>query len=180
MRKLFKNHHIYTFSVGILALFLVFSQPPLKTDHLVLKSRDSSEKQLKPKTTVEPVARVEAVTPIVPARPKAIGTVIEKQTTRSVSALPSASPRDVSGEITGSLSGLTVPKTQGVAGTLMQVDADNLRMRDGPSSSAGTIATFGRGTEFEQMTVYGKWVQVRSVENGTTGWMFADYLAPVQ
>ena len=177
MRKVFYNHHIYTFVVGIVAFVWVFSQPPLKTDHLALKTRSKAEQSLKPKAVVEPVT---PVTPVATAKSKAIGTVIEKRVVKLMSALPSAAPTAAGGEITGSLGGLTVPKTHGFAGSLMRVDADNLRMRAGPSSSAGTIATFARGTKFEQMTVYGRWVQVRSVESGTTGWMYADYLAPVQ
>lgn len=177
MRKIFINHHIYTFAAGVLVFYFVFSGPPLDTDHIVAQARIEAEQAAKAKK----VAKAKPI-PVVqspPAKPKATGTVIAKQPVSPVAALPASGA--VSNQlVTASDTGLRVPVTQSAGGTYLRVDADNLRMRSGPSSSADTLASYPRGTRLEQVRVYGKWMQVRTIDGGTTGWMFADYLAPAQ
>ncbi len=66
------------------------------------------------------------------------------------------------------------------AGRLLRVDADNLRMRSGPSSSTEPLGTYQRGTVVEELEAQGQWRLVRNIETGTIGWMFAEYLASAE
>lgn len=59
---------------------------------------------------------------------------------------------------------------------LYEVVATSLKMRSGPSSSTQLINTYTHGSTFEKIGQQGSWLQVRSTEDGTSGWMFSDYL----
>lgn len=59
---------------------------------------------------------------------------------------------------------------------LYEVVATSLKMRSGPSSSTQLINTYARGSTFEKIGQQGSWIQVRSTEDGTSGWMFSNYL----
>ena len=62
------------------------------------------------------------------------------------------------------------------AADLLEVIATNLKMRSGPSSTTDMVSIYERGSTLEKIGQDGKWLQVRSTRDGTTGWMFADYL----
>jgi uncharacterized protein YgiM (DUF1202 family) len=70
----------------------------------------------------------------------------------------------------------TPDQTLSPAQDLYEVAATNLKMRSGPSSSTQLINTYARGSTFEKISQQGSWFQVRSTEDGTSGWMFSDYL----
>lgn len=59
---------------------------------------------------------------------------------------------------------------------LYEVVATSLKMRSGPSSSTQLINTYARGSTFEKIGQQGSWIEVRSTEDGASGWMFSDYL----
>jgi hypothetical protein len=62
---------------------------------------------------------------------------------------------------------------------LLEVTATSLKMRSAPSSSSDLIDVYARGSRFEKLGEDGKWIQVRSADDGTAGWMFADFLQAV-
>lgn len=59
---------------------------------------------------------------------------------------------------------------------LLKVAATKLKMRAKPSSQSNTMRIYPNGSAFEQIGQNGKWLQVRHIENGTSGWMHGDYL----
>lgn len=59
---------------------------------------------------------------------------------------------------------------------IYEVVATNLKMRSGPSSSTQLINTYSRGATFEKIGQQGGWLQVRSIDDGISGWMYSDYL----
>lgn len=60
--------------------------------------------------------------------------------------------------------------------SLYEVVANNLKMRSGPSSASQLVNVYSRGATFEKIGQQGNWLQVRSTENGVSGWMFSNYL----
>ncbi|MDH3741074.1 MAG: SH3 domain-containing protein [Hyphomicrobiales bacterium] len=61
-------------------------------------------------------------------------------------------------------------------GDLYQVIPANLKLRAGPSSTTQLLNVYSRGATFEKIGQQGGWLQVRSTEDGASGWMFSDYL----
>ncbi len=59
---------------------------------------------------------------------------------------------------------------------LLQVTASSLKMRTGPSAQTQLVNAYARGATFEKIDQQGQWLQVRSTEDGTSGWMFAEFL----
>lgn len=59
---------------------------------------------------------------------------------------------------------------------LFQVVPANLKLRAGPSSTTRLISVYSRGATFEKVGQQGSWLQVRSTEDGASGWMFSGYL----
>ncbi len=166
MRKIFTNHHVYTFGIGLLAFVWVFSQQPYEFPATPQTAGTKGKTNLAARQPVQPVKPVE---------PVSIGTIITKQGLEAQPIAPSLSGE--AGEITASISRLPSPGVSGGNGTFLRVVADKLRMRSAPSSSSQTLATYPLGTEVEQLTRSGKWLEVRNLSDGTTGWMHADYLA---
>jgi hypothetical protein len=63
--------------------------------------------------------------------------------------------------------------------TLVRVTGSRVNMRAGPSVADGVVDSLPRGTLAEPVgEPRNGWQQIRDVETGMTGWMFARYLAP--
>ena len=63
--------------------------------------------------------------------------------------------------------------------SLLEVTATSLNMRSQPTSQSPLINAYSRGARFEQISQNGNWLQVRSTEDGASGWMFGSYLRAV-
>lgn len=81
---------------------------------------------------------------------------------------PSAGASDT---VTAPLGFLSTSGTETV-----EVSADRLRMRTGPSSSAGVVATLGRGTAGRVLRQEGSWALVRLADS-REGWLHRRYLS---
>lgn len=65
------------------------------------------------------------------------------------------------------------------ASDVLQVTATSLKLRSEPTSSSDMIDVYARGAKFEKIGQEGRWLQVRSTDDGTTGWMYGEYLSDV-
>lgn len=62
---------------------------------------------------------------------------------------------------------------------LLRVTANSLNMRAEPNARSPRVASYPRGSVVEPVTKQGNWVLVRTVDDATTGWMYAEYLDQV-
>jgi hypothetical protein len=162
MRNAFRNHYIYTCAVGLLAFAWIFTRPPL----------DLSQPVPQPTATA---AKADPTGQGVGKRGDQV-TVVQPVTATSIINKTAPAPVEADDTIsTAAIGQLAAP-----AARLLRVDADNLRMRSGPSSSTEPLGTYQRGTVLEELESQGQWSLVRNVETGTIGWMFADYLASAE
>ncbi len=59
---------------------------------------------------------------------------------------------------------------------LMVVTAKNLNMRSRPDARSALVGSYPRGALVEPVETSGNWVRVRTVDDDSTGWMYAAYL----
>ena len=66
----------------------------------------------------------------------------------------------------------------GALAKYVTVSATKLKLRLQPTSESKAMGIYPNGTSFEQIGQQGKWIQVRHVQDGTSGWMHGDYMKP--
>ena len=133
-------------TVSLLVFGWIFIQPPVEDQ---LRSPKSAEK---PDVGVKVAAKADHVPTVTGSTTKAVDIKIE-----SVALQTPGQALDSSA-------------------VLLEVTATSLKMRSGPSSQADMIDVYARGAVLEKIGEQGKWLQVRSTDDGTAGWMFAEYL----
>jgi hypothetical protein len=62
---------------------------------------------------------------------------------------------------------------------LLMVTATRLNMRAEPNANSALVGSYARGALVEELTTSGNWVLVRTVEDESTGWMYAGFLGNV-
>jgi uncharacterized protein YgiM (DUF1202 family) len=61
---------------------------------------------------------------------------------------------------------------------LLVVTATSLNMRSEPNAGSALVGSYPRGARVERIETSGNWVLVRTIDDDTTGWMYASYLGP--
>ena len=59
---------------------------------------------------------------------------------------------------------------------LLMVTARSLNMRSEPNAGSELVGSFPRGVLLKPVETSGNWVRVRTVDDASTGWMYAGYL----
>jgi hypothetical protein len=62
---------------------------------------------------------------------------------------------------------------------LLMVTATRLNMRSEPNANSALVGSYSRGALVEELSTSGNWVLVRTVEDESTGWMYAGFLGNV-
>ena len=63
---------------------------------------------------------------------------------------------------------------------LLRVTARSLNMRSAPDAGSDLVGNYPRGALVKPVETSGNWVLVRTVDDGSTGWMYVGYLGAAE
>lgn len=110
--------------------------------------------------------------------------------TRSAAIAPASAPVEAVTQ-TGSITIVSTPAVETGPGAaqdpetepnldphpnLLVVTARSLNMRSEPNAGSDLVGSFPRGALLKPVETSGNWVLVRTVDDASTGWMYAGYL----